>query len=162
MELTAPVKLNDSHELDEFDCGEPSIDEWLVRKARKAQLDRHSSVFVSCLKGTQKVVAYYTLSSGSINRSNVAPKSRQRNTPSVHPVTILGRMGVSKIAQGQGFATDLLQDAIERTLGAAEVVASSAMLVHPLTERLQAFYAGRGGFVVCPELSPVTMMLSLN
>lgn len=161
LELSAPEKLNDSHDLSQFDCGEESINEFLVKKARRAQERKHSIAYVSCFAGTNTVAAYYTLSSGSVHRDHVSPKRLQRNSPDTHPVTILGRMGVTLAAQGQGYAVDLLQDAIARCIGASEVVASSAVIVHPLTERLADFYRDKAGFQPCPELSPMTMILSL-
>lgn len=161
LELTAPEKLNGTHILDRFDSGEPSITGYLQNQARKAQGAKQAVVFVCCEKGTSNVVAYYTLSSGSVERCNI-PKSMQRNSPSVHPVTVLGRMGITQIAQGQGFAIDLLQDAIERTILASETIGSSAIIVHPLNERLASFYSKYAGFKPCPELSPVTMILPLR
>ena len=162
LELTAPEKLNDLHELDAFDSGEVTIDQYLQRKARKAQSTKQAVVYVSCLKGTSNVMAYYTLSSGSVARASVMPKSRQRNSPSVHPVTLLGRMGVTREAQGQGFAVDLLQDAIERALNASQSIGSSAIIVHPLNDRLSSFYIKYAGFIPCPDISPITLMLPLR
>lgn len=161
LELTAPEKLNELHILDHFDSGEPSITDYLHKQARKAQAAKQAVVYVSCEKGTLNVVAYYTLSCGSVARSSV-PKSLQRNTPSVHPVTLLGRMGVTQVAQGQGFSIDLLQDAIERAILASETVGSSAIIVHPLNDRLASFYSKYAGFKPCPELSPITMILPLR
>jgi hypothetical protein len=53
-------------------------------------------------------------------------------------------------------------DPILRVMASTEVVASSAILVHPLDEALADFYARKAGFVRCPDLSPLTMMLSLR
>ncbi|MDO7896831.1 hypothetical protein [Pseudomonas citrulli] len=162
MELSAPVKLNDEHILDQFDSGVPSINDYLQRQARKAQLAKQAVVYVVCQKGTLVVMGYYTLSNGSIAREHVVPKSHQRNSPNVHPVTLLGRMGITLEAQGQGFAIDLLQDAIERAISASETIGSSAIIVHPLNERLSRFYTKYAGFAPCPELSPITLMLPLR
>jgi predicted GNAT family N-acyltransferase len=107
-------------------------------------------------------MAYFTLSSGSVARANVVPKSHQRNSPSVHPVTLLGRMGITQEAQGQGFAIDLLQDAIERAITASESIGSSAIIVHPLNERLSNFYIKYAGFIPCPGITPITLMLPLR
>jgi len=161
LELTAPVKLNDQHILDQFDSGDASIDDYLRRMARKAQAARHTAVYVMCFKGTLVVAGYYTLSSGSTERSNVVPKSRQRNSPSDYPVTLLGRLGVTLAAQGNGFGADLLHDAVERAITASESVGSSAIVVHPLNERLASFYSKHAGFIPCPQLSPITLMLSM-
>jgi len=162
LELSAPVRLSEQHDLNDFDCGESSINEYLVKKAHKAQAAKNAVVYVICLKGTQKVIGYYTLSNGSVMRASVAPKSRQRNSPGQHPVTIIGRMGISLVAQGNGYAIDLLQDAIERCINASETVGSTAVLVHPLNDRLADFYARHAGFIPCPGVSPITMMLPLQ
>jgi predicted GNAT family N-acyltransferase len=159
--LSAPVKLNDTHDLSSFDCGEMSINDFLHRMARRAQEQKHAIVYVSCFAGTNEVAAYYTLSSGSIARESVVPASKRRNSPSSHPVTILGRMGVTIRAQGQGYATDMLQDALTRCIAASSEIASSAVIVHPLTDELANFYSRKAGFKPCPDLSPLTMILSL-
>ncbi|WJD64370.1 hypothetical protein [Pseudomonas kurunegalensis] len=162
VELSKPVKLSEAHDFAGFDCGERSINEYLHKRARKAQQEKLAVVYVTCFKGTQQVAGFYTLSSGSIARQSVLPRKLQRNTPFAHPATILGRMGVTLEAQGYGFAEGLLQDAILRVMASTEVVASSAILVHPLNETLADFYASKAGFVRCPDLSPLTMMLSLR
>lgn len=158
LELTAPQKLNDAHDLGTFDCGEVSINEYLVKKAMKAQSARTATVFVTCIKGSQTVVGYYTLSSATIMRSHVVPRKAQRNSPDQHPITILGRMGVCKTVQGIGLSLDLLRDAVIRALTASNEVASTALVVHPLNDRLVTFYE-KAGFIRCPQLSPITMML---
>ena len=162
VELSKPVKLSEVHDFAGFDCGERSINEYLHKQARKAQQEKLAVVYVTCFKGTCQVAGFYTLSSGSIARQSVLPRRLQRNTPTAHPATILGRMGVTLVAQGYGFAEGLLQDAILRVMASTEVVASSAILVHPLDEALADFYARKAGFVRCPDLSPLTMMLSLR
>lgn len=162
LELTKPEKLNAFHDFSDFDCGEPSINEYLHKNARKGQENRQAVVYVTCFKGSNRVAGYYTLSSGSIAREYVSPKKLQRNTPNVHPATILGRMGVTMTAKGYGVATGLLQDAIMRVLASAEVVGTAALLVHPLSEPLAKFYEEKAGFVRCPDISPLTMMLSLR
>lgn len=162
VELSKPEKLTAFHELGEFDCGEPSINAFLLKNARKAQEAKHSVVYVACFKGSNKVAGFYTLSSGAVTWQYVTPRHLQRNSFSSHPATILGRMGVTTTAQGCGFAEGLLKDAIRRVFAASETIATSAILVHPLNERLAEFYARKAGFVRCPELSPLTMMLSLR
>ncbi|WP_422776136.1 hypothetical protein ACOXXE_19125 [Pseudomonas mediterranea] len=162
VELSAPEKLSDKHILDEFDSGVQSINDYLYRQARKAQAAKLAVVYVICRKDTPNVMGYYTLSSGSVARQYVVPKSRQRNSPNAHPVTLLGRMGITLEAQGHGFAIDLLQDAIERTITASAAIGSTALIVHPLDERLANFYMKYAGFIPCPELSPVTLMLPLQ
>lgn len=160
LELSAPVKLTDAHDLSEFRSGVASIDDFLVKRAWKSQLTKMSVTYVTCFKDTNVVAGYYTLSNGSTLREDVVPAKNQRNSPGVHPVTILGRLGISQIAQGQGFAKNLVKDAIKRSMAASDIVGSSAVVVHPLTSELVEFYR-KFGFVECYTLTPVSMMLSL-
>lgn len=155
--LTAPERLNDTHDSSLFDCGEASINDFLQRRARTTQ---HAAVYVSCLEGTNQIAGYYTLTNASVAR-DLMPKKLQRNSPAAHPLTLLGRMGVTLSMQGKGVASDLIQDAIERSIYAAQIVASTGLIVHPLNARLEAFYA-RIGFKPIPELSDVTMLLSFR
>lgn len=159
LELSAPVKLDDDHDFSDFDCGERSINEY-AKRARKAQLAKDAVVYVVTLKGASRVVAFYTLTNGSVVRAQ-APKAMQRNAPEQYPVTVLGRLGVDKSIQGRGVAKALLQDAIERSLQAAEIVGSRAMLVHALDPRLALFCQRTAGFIPSP-VSPMTLMLSLR
>ncbi|MGE7993391.1 GNAT family N-acetyltransferase [Pseudomonas sp. NPDC089554] len=160
--LSAPQKLDERHDLTRFDCGEASINGYLRDKALKAQQAKHAVVYVTCFHGTREVAGFYTLSNGSVARAHGATARLRRNAPNDLPVVVLGRMGVTLEAAGQGIATDLLQDALERALVASEMVGCVAMIVHPLTERLERFYAKTAGFISCPDLSPKTMMLSLR
>jgi len=162
MALSAPEQLTEKHDVSEFESGQPLIDEYLKKRALVAQIQKLAIVYVVCFHGTNKVAGYYTLSNGSLPRAGIVPKKLQRNTPDIHPVTILGRMGITLAAQGQGYAVDLLHDAMMRAVIASEAVASSAVVVHPLTERLEQFYAKHAGFQRSPDLSPMTMMVSLR
>ncbi|VVP95003.1 hypothetical protein [Pseudomonas fluorescens] len=53
---------------------------------------------------------------------------------------------------------DLLRDAIIRTIAAASEVGTTALVVHPLNERLVTLYE-KAGVIRSPQLSPITMML---
>lgn len=162
MALSAPEKLTEQHDLSEFESGEPAIDEYLKKRALVAQLQKQAVVYVICFTDTKKVAGYYTLSCGLCARADIVPKRLQRNTSDIYPISLLGRMGITQVAQRQGFAIDLLHDAMSRAIIASETVASSAVIVHPLTARLAHFYAKHAGFEQCPDLSPMTMMVSLR
>lgn len=162
MELSPPEKLGSHHLTGHFNCGEPSIDEYLRNKALKAQEAKYAMVYVVCFKGTQDVAGFYTLSNSAVDRRHGATAKIRRNAPDPLPVTVLGRMGVTVAAGGRGLSLALLADAIERCILASEVIGSVALIVHPLTESLGEYYAKYGGFLPCPDLAPMTMMLSLR
>ena len=53
--LSAPHPLTDHHQLDAFDSGEPSLDEWLRRRARANQASDASRTFVVTDEGNAVV-----------------------------------------------------------------------------------------------------------
>ncbi|POR62186.1 hypothetical protein [Pseudomonas syringae] len=162
LELSPPEKLARHHITEKFDCNEPSINEFLRVKALKAQEAKHAIVYVVCFKGTDEVAGYYTLSNSAVDRRHGATAKIRRNAPDPLPVTVLGRMGVTTAAGGRGLSLGLLADAIERCIQASEIIGSTAIIVHPLTQRLADYYAKHAGFVQCPDLAPMTMMLSFR
>ena len=157
--LSAPVKLNETHDFSAFECGQASIDAY-VKRALKAQAAKDAVIYVICRNGTLQVLGFYTLTNGAVMRDQ-APKKLQRNAPNQYPVTVLGRLGVDRTIQGQGVAIALLQDAIERSIAASEAVGSRALLVHALDLGLADFYKKYAGFIESP-VSPLTLMLPLQ
>ena len=62
--LSAPQPLDTTHQLTAFDCGEPSLDEWLLRRALTNHLSGASRTFVvTDLDGV--VRGYYALAAGA-------------------------------------------------------------------------------------------------
>jgi GNAT superfamily N-acetyltransferase len=126
--LSAPQPLSDRHQLAAFDSGEPSLDDWLRRRAAKNQANGSSRTYVVCEGSEQaRVVAYYCLSAGAIGHAE-APSSLKRNRPDPIPVFVLGRMAIHKDQQQQGIGTALLNDAIRRTIQAANIAGVTALL----------------------------------
>lgn len=154
--LSAPRPLSDAHDIDAFASGEPSLDEWLKRRARANQLSDSSRTFV--VADDAAVVGYYCLAAGAIGRDD-APKALRRNRPDPLPVMVLGRLAIHQDYQQKGIGTALLQDAMFRTLNAAEQFGISALLVHALSEDARRFYLSRG-FLASP-IQAMTLCLPL-
>jgi len=155
--LRAPQLLGETHELDAFDCGAPSLDQWLKRRARGNQATGASRVYVVCRGDC--VVGYYALAAGAVERDE-APRTVRRNMPSPIPVIILGRLAVDAQEQGNGVGAALLRDALLRVLNAAREIGAAAILVHALNDRAKAFYLEHG-FVESP-VEPLVLMLPVK
>jgi GNAT superfamily N-acetyltransferase len=155
--LHPPCLLADSHDLAAFDCGVPTLDDWLKRRARANQASGASRSYV--VAEGHRVIGYYCLASGAIAVTD-APPALRRNMPDPIPMTVLGRLAVDHSQQGRGLGTALLQDAVMRTAQAAEIVGARGMLVHAISESARAFYQGNG-FVTSPT-NPMTLVLSLK
>lgn len=134
---SAPRPIRDDDETAEFDSGEPSLDEYLTRRALTNHAAGASRCFVTCRDS--RVVGYYALASASISH-NEAPAKVRRNMPNPVPVILLSRLAVDRKEQGTGLGKNLLRDAITRSVEAAEIVGIRALLVHALHQDARAFY----------------------
>ena len=157
MLLGAAQPLPASHRLDEFECGEPSLDEWLKRRALANQSSGASRTFV-VLDDGGRVRGYYALAAGAVSHDS-ATSSVRRNIPDPVPVMVLGRLAVDRGAQGQQLGAALLQDAVKRAVTVSSNAGVRAVLVHALHERAMHFYE-RYGFAPSPT-HPLTLMLRL-
>ena len=157
--LSAPQPLTDQHQLADFDCGEPSLDDWLKRRAVKNQANGSSRTYVVCDGTNQdRVIGYFCLAAGAIGHAE-APSSMKRNRPDPVPVLVLGRLAIHKDHHQKGIGTALLNDAIRRTIQAADIAGVTALLVHAISEQARRFYLSRG-FIESP-IRPMTLCLML-
>ena len=154
--ITAPAAITAAHDLENFYCGEPSLDMWLRSKALKNE-GKASRTYVVC-QGN-RVVGFYSLAVGSVAHE-FSPGNIKRNMPNPVPVMILGRLAVDQSAQGKGIGKALVRDAILRTIQAASIAGIRAILVHALHDRAATFYQ-ECGFRASP-VSPLTFMLRLE
>ena len=134
-----PTVLNFSHDLSSFQSGEAILDDWLRTRALKNLALGASRTFVACTAGSQKVAGFYALSMGSLYAFN-APGNIRRNMPELIPSVILGRLAIDKSVQGRGLGALLLNDAVERSLVAAEHVSARLVVVHAISENAEQFY----------------------
>lgn len=157
--LSAPAPLADDHQLADFDSGEPSLDDWLKRRAAKNQANGSSRTYVACEGPAQeRVIGYYCLAAGAIGHAE-APSTMKRNRPDPVPVLVLGRLAIHKDHHLKGIGTALLNDAIRRAIQAAEIAGVTALLVHAISEQARRFYLSRG-FIESP-VRPMTLCLML-
>ncbi len=144
--LSAPVPLRAEHDVAEFDCGEPALNDWLKHRARKNE-SRYSRTYVVCDGAT--VVAYVCIAAGSVERS-AAPGRLRRNAPDAVPVSVIGRLAVDKRNAGQGLGADLLADALRRIAIASQSIGIGAVLVQAKDDNAKRFYLACAEFIEFP------------
>lgn len=142
-----PGPLTAQHRLKNFDCGRPSLNEWLLHHARQAQNSGSAKTFV--VTDDMCVAGYYSLTVGQVDTLEAPERIRKGMEQYPVPVVILARLAVSVEDQGQGVGIGMLQDAIRRTIHIAEQVGVRALLTHPIDENASAFYR-RFGFISSP------------
>lgn len=158
LRLLAPQPLTARHLIDGFDCGEPSLNDWLQRRALPNQLAGATRTFV-VETADGHVAGYYALAAGAVSRSASTSRVR-RNMPDPVPVLVLARLAVDRGMQGRQLGAALLQDAVKRAFSVSQDAGVRALLVHALDDRAKAFYL-HYGFGESP-LHPLTLMLPLR
>lgn len=147
MSLRGPEPLGPQHRLEEFDCGKPALNDWLLRHARQAQGSGSAKTFV--VVDDDRVAGYFSLTVGQIDTLDAPERIRKGMGQYPLPVVILARLAVSTTDQGRGIGIGLLQEAIRRTMLIAEHAGIRAMLTHPIDEDATRFYT-RFGFIASP------------
>lgn len=144
--ISAPVPLSTKHDLSAFDCGAPALDDWLRHRALRNE-GRFSRTYVVC--EDSRVVAYFCISAGSVERA-AAPGKVRRNAPDAIPVSVIGRLAVSRDHKGKGLAADLLSDALRRIAAASQTLGIGAVLVHAKDDAAKRFYMNCAEFIEYP------------
>lgn len=155
--LSAPAPLADHHQLDAFNSGVATLDDWLKRRARANQASRASRTFIVC--EDNRVVAYYALASGAVSAA-AAPGKFRRNMPDPIPVAVLARLAVDHRYQGRGLGRGLFRDGALRVLNAAEAIGIRGIMVHAISDEARTFYLALG-FDPSP-FEPMTLMVRLS
>jgi predicted N-acetyltransferase YhbS len=148
--------INAAHVIEHFDCGEPSLNDWLKTRALSNE-GRASRTFVTC--DGDRVTGFYCLSSGALATLD-APGKLKRTMPNPIPVAILGRLAVDKHYQGSGLGQMLLLDSLIKVHHASQSAGIRALIVHAKTEEVRPFYL-RFGFASVPS-NPLLMSLPIE
>lgn len=131
-------KLDRTHAVDQFMCGQSELDRFLIRHALQAQQANSSQTYVAV--NEKEVVGFYTIVAGEVQHAQ-APERVAKGMPR-HPIPllVLARLAVHSKAQGHGIGAGLLLDALGRTLQVADVIGVRALAVHAKDDRAVAFY----------------------
>ncbi|KAF2990853.1 GNAT family N-acetyltransferase [Methylocystis sp. MJC1] len=152
--LSAPVPLTAEHDLSDFDCGEPVLNDWLRHRALRNE-SRFSRNYVVC--AGKRVVAYYCVSAGAVERA-AAPGKMRRNAPDAIPVSVIGRLAASREHAGKGLGADLLSDALRRITAVSQSIGVAAVLVHAKDEAAKRFYLRCAEFIEYPADSGILFL----
>jgi len=158
MAYSRPEPLRGNHRLEGFQCGEESLDTWLLRYSRHAEAA--GSAFVTTEDG-ERVAGFYALAGGEVRAADATArllKGQPAGRPI--PVIVLARLAVDRSHQGHGVGRSLLQDAMLRSAAVAESIGVRAVVVHAMTEEARAWYL-RFGFEVSPT-DPLHLILLMK
>lgn len=155
--FVGPTLLQPDHLLDEFDCGDETLNWWITNKAIHNQAAGASRTWVVALD--QRVVAFYASSTAVVLRAE-ATKRAARNQPDPLPAVLLGRLAVDGKHQGRGLGAALLKHFVLKSVEIAQITGVRVLLVHAKDPAAAAFFR-RHGFESSP-VDDLTMMLLLK
>jgi GNAT superfamily N-acetyltransferase len=152
--------LAKSHDRSRFACGEPALDEYLVRFARQNHESGVAKTFVAVGSDSpRRVLGYYSISAGAIDRDNLPTHAAKRFPSFPIPVARLARLAVDREFQGRGLGEDLLLDALNRVLRASGDIGIVAVLLDAKHEKAKRFYT-RYEFESLPD-QPLALWLPM-
>ena len=142
MVISAPESLNEKHDLSQFTCGKPSLDNWLKNRA----LSNHKRGFtaVMVVHEAGRVVGYYGLAPTAVVPTAMPRSIRTGQPPDPIPCLLLGQLATDMNWAGRGIGSGLLKHALERCIEAAKLVGGRALIVDAVDEEAAAFWQRRG------------------
>jgi GNAT superfamily N-acetyltransferase len=144
------LPLTGSHNRQDFDCGTPSLNDWLRQVARQHQDKGLSNTFVAVLDDEpDRICGYYALTLTEVDR-RFLPESYARKLPKQIPGIRLGRLAVDQRYQGKRLGELLLMDAISRAQRVHQEAGVVGLFVDALDERAAGFYK-HFGFMAAPD-----------
>ncbi|WP_009633108.1 N-acetyltransferase [Synechocystis sp. PCC 7509] len=133
------------HSRSGFCCGIDSLDSYVSKQASQDLKRRVSTVFVLINEPETNVLAYYTLSSYTVE-VKALNEDFAKNLPRypLLPATLLGRLAVDNKYKGNRFGELLLVDALKKSLDVSLQIASLAVVAESLDEKASGFYLKYG------------------
>jgi predicted N-acetyltransferase YhbS len=149
--------LNNSLNVEDFDCGDSARNSWLCTRAFANQRSDDTRTYVAIHDAA--IVGFYAMTVGSIVRS-ILPGSMRRNAPDPISCVLLAQLAVSLHHQGQGLSRELVLHGMRQAVKIADLAGCRLFAVHPARSELVPYYAKFGFSLV--ETTPALMVMSLQ
>jgi len=137
--------LEKNHNRKNFTCGIDELDNYLKQYANQDIKKRLAVCYVIADKDND-VIGYYTLSSNSIELSDIPEELAKSLKYTEIPVIIIGRLAVHQDFQGNKLGQTLLIDALKRIVEISALVGNHAVIVDPINDIAEKFYS-KFGFI---------------
>jgi len=117
-----------------FNCGDHLINSFLTDLALFNQKRKLSKTYVFCLKDSNEVIAFVTLSASQLNTGD----ARIFGIDKV-PIVLLGRLGVDNNFKNKNLGNTLIKIALEKSLEASNIIACRLLLVETTLD-MKSYY----------------------
>jgi GNAT superfamily N-acetyltransferase len=154
------IAISKEHDREHFDCGDPALNEFLQKHARKNHERGSSKTFLAVPNASPlTVLGFYSISPASVAYDRTPEIARKGLARYDVPVFRLARLAVALDAQGQQLGGKLLLAAGRRALLAANEVGGVALLIDAKHERAVAWYECYGALPLLD--APLSLILPL-
>ena len=155
--MTAPSwheePISRAYDRDAFDCGDPELNEFLRRHARKSHERGAAKTFLAVNDGAgKKILGFYSVAPASVAYERTPLLIQRGLVRHEVPVFRLARLGVDRSVQGRGLGGQLLLAAGRRCLLVAAEVGGVALLIDAKNEQTAQWYAGYGALQLIDRL----------
>lgn len=136
--------ISPDHNTKRFDCGEPTLNRFLSQFALKNARNDIGRTYVAVRPNETDVLAYYTLSAGSVRFDQLPSdlKLPKYPIPTVH----IGRLATDLSVRGLGLGEAMLFDALKTAEAASDAIGIRVVELIALNQAAKDFYL-RYGFV---------------
>ena len=143
---------------DAFDCGDPHLNEFLRRHARKSHLRGASKTFLAVNDGIdKKILGFYAVAPASVAYEKTPLLVQRGLARHEVPVFRLARLAVDHSVQECGLGGQLLLAAGRRCLMVAAEVGGVALLIDAKNEQAAQWYAAFGAVQLIDK--PLSLLL---
>ena len=142
MTLSPPELLTGAHDVSQFSCGKPSLDQWLKTRALANQ--RKGFTVVIVVHVAMRVVGYYGLAPTAVVPSSLPRSVRTGQPPDPVPCLLLGQFATDAAWAKQGIGRGMLKHALARSVDGARLVGGRALLVNAVDAEAGEWWRRRG------------------
>lgn len=143
-----------------FDCGEPALDEYLQRHARRNHERGGAKTFLAISDSDNAILGYYSLSPACVEYARVPELARRGVGRYEVSGFRLARLAVARAVQGQGLGGQLLLAAGRRCLRVSFEIGGAVILIDAKNERAARWYASFGAMPLADN--PQSLVLPLR
>src|SRR3990167_1314496 len=133
------------HNISKFSCGVEDLDNYLKQQVNQDTKRKVTVLYIIRKAKSKEVIGYYTISSNSIELTNL-PESVTKKLPRYKslPAILIGRLAVHIRNQGKGIGEHLLINALVRSYELSKKVGCFAVVVDAKDKRSSDFYEKYG------------------
>lgn len=137
-----PESLKSDHILERFDCGNPSLSDWLKKHALQSQAARQTKTMV--IADEKVVIGYYSYNVISVEHEDSTPERVKKGLAKYPiPIFLIARLAIDSGHQGKGLGSKLLLHALKGAVAIANAengVPIRAVVVDAIDETARDFY----------------------